>query len=98
MKSVQSFQVQNLVKNHQKSRQKIFKNSFQKVIQNLYKNRAAKGQTISKANYDFLNSPKKQTKLTKLSKEHVQDSEFRSFFGRIEEIIIGFRDLLTFTE
>ena len=29
-----------------------------------------KGQTISKVNYGFLNSPKKQTKLTILSKEH----------------------------
>ena len=32
----------------------------------------------------YLNSPKKRTKLTILSKEEAQDSEFRSFFGRIE--------------
>ena len=37
-----------------------------------------KGQTIPKANYGLLNSPKKL------------------FFGRIEETIICFRDLLTF--
>ena len=30
------------------------------------------------------------------STENAQDSEFRSFFGRIEETIICFRDLLTF--
>ena len=52
-----------------------------------------KGQTISKANYGFLNSPKKQTHLAILSKEHAQDSEFRSFFRRIEEPKICFRDL-----
>ena len=55
-----------------------------------------KGQTISKANYGVLNSSKKRTKLTILSKEDAQDSEFRSFFGRIEDTIICFRDLLTF--
>ena len=38
------------------------------------------GQTISKANYGFLNFPKKQTNLIILSKEHAQDSEFCSFF------------------
>ena len=43
-----------------------------------------KGQTISKENYGFLNSPKNQ------------DSDIRSFFGRIEETIICFRDCLTF--
>ena len=57
-----------------------------------------KGQTILKANYDFLNSPKKRTKLTILSKKEAQDSEFRSFFWRIEETINCFRDLLTFTK
>ena len=41
----------------------------------------------------YLNSSKKRTKLTQ---EEAQDSEFRSFFGRIEETIICFRDLLTF--
>ena len=43
-----------------------------------------KGQNISKANYGFLNSPKKGTKLTILSKEDPQDSEFRSFFGELK--------------
>ena len=37
------------------------------------------------------------TNLTILSKEHAQDSEFRSFFERIEEAINYFRDLLTFS-
>ena len=31
------------------------------------------------------------------STECVQDSEFRSFFGRIQDAIICFRDLLTFS-
>ena len=57
-----------------------------------------KGQNISKANYGFLNSPKKGTKLTILSKEDPQDSEFRSFFGRIENPINCFRDFVTFTK
>ena len=57
----------------------------------------AKGEIISKANYGFLNSTKKRTKLTILSKEEAQDSEFRSFFWRIEETINCFRDLLTFS-
>ena len=56
----------------------------------------AKGQTISKANYGFLNSSKKRTKLTILSKEDAKDSEFCSFFGRNEDTINRFRDLLTF--
>ena len=42
----------------------------------------AKGQTISKANYGFLNSSKKRTKLTILSKEDAQDSEFCLFFWK----------------
>ena len=33
-------------------------------------------KSISKVNYDFLNSPKKRTKLTILSKKVAQDSEF----------------------
>jgi hypothetical protein len=37
-----------------------------------------KGETISKANYDLINSSKKRTKFTILSKEDAQDSEFRS--------------------
>ena len=59
-----------------------------------------KGQKISKANYGVLNSSKKRTILTKypeLSREDAQYSEFRSFFGRIEETINCFRDLLTFS-
>ena len=44
-----------------------------------------KGQTISEANYGFLNSSKKRTKLTMLSVENAQDSEFCSFFGRNED-------------
>ena len=35
-------------------------------------------------------------KLTILSAEGAQDSEFRSFFGKIQGAIIYFRDLLTF--
>ena len=56
----------------------------------------AKGRTISKANYGAINSPKKRTKLTILTREDAQDSKFRSFFGRIEEAINCFWDLLTF--
>ena len=37
------------------------------------------------------------SKLTTLSIFFTQDSEFCSFFGRIEETIICFRDLLTFS-
>ena len=40
--------------------------------------------------------PKKRTKLAILSNFSTQDCEFRSFFGRIEDTIILFRDLLTF--
>ena len=54
------------------------------------------GQTISKANYGVPNSSKKRTKLTILSRKDAKDSKFRSFFERIEEIIICFRDLVTF--
>ena len=57
---------------------------------------AAKGQYISKAIYGLLNSSRRRTKLTILSIFFTQDSEFRSFFGRIEETINCFRDLLTF--
>ena len=52
---------------------------------------------MSKANYGFLNSSKKQLKLTILSKEDAQDSEFSLFFGKIEETTNCFRDLLTFS-
>ena len=45
----------------------------------------------------LLSSPKKRTKLTILSKEDAQDSEFCSFFGRIKDTINCFQDLLTFT-
>ena len=47
----------------------------------------AKGLTILKANYGFLNSSKKGTRLTILSNEDAQDSEFHSYFGRIEDTI-----------
>ena len=39
---------------------------------------------------------KKRTKLIILCKEEAQDSEFCSFFGRIDNTINCFRDLLTF--
>ena len=45
----------------------------------------AKGQEISKANNDFLDSSKKQTKLTILSTEGHQDSEFCLFFRIIKD-------------
>ena len=54
-------------------------------------------QKISKANYGFLNSPKKRTELTILSEEDPRDSEFPLFFGRIEDTINCFQDLLTFS-
>ena len=63
---------------------------FQKITRPI----VIKGQTISKANYGLLKSPKKRTKCT-------QDtilSAFRSFFGRIEETINCFWDLLTFSK
>ena len=56
-----------------------------------------KGRTISKASYGVLNSTKKRTLLSILTREDAQDSKFRSFFRRIEEAINFFRDLLTFT-
>jgi hypothetical protein len=42
-------------------------------------------------------SQKNRTKLTILSILLTQDSEFRLFFGRIQETINCFRDLLTFS-
>ena len=39
----------------------------------------------------------KRLKLNILSREDAQDSEFCSFFGRIEDTINCFRDLLTFS-
>ena len=47
-------------------------------------NELKKGQTIPNANFGFLNSSKKRTKLTILSKEDAQDSELRSIF--LEEL------------
>ena len=55
-----------------------------------------KGQTISKANYGVLKSPKKRMKLTILSIFSSQDSDFCSFSWRIKEAINCFWDLLTF--
>ena len=43
-------------------------------------------QTISKANYGFLNSPKKRTKLTILSKEEAQDVSFVRFLGELRTL------------
>ena len=58
---------------------------------------STRDQTISKESYGVLNSSNKWTKiLSWVSRENGQDSEFRSFFGRIEAIINCFRDLLTF--
>ena len=55
-----------------------------------------KGQYISKAIYGLINFPKKWLKLTIPSIFSTKDSECISFFGRIEEIVICLRDLLTF--
>ena len=46
--------------------------------------------------YGVLNSSKIGTKLTILSTESAQDSEFCLFFGRIQDAMICFRHLLTF--
>ena len=46
--------------------------------------------------YGLLDTPKKLTKFTILSIFFTQDSEFCSFFGRIQETINYFPDLLTF--
>ena len=62
-----------------------------KQIQNLDINDVSqkqKDQTISKANYGLLNSPKKRTKFTILNK--TQDSVFCLFFERIEDTIYCF--------
>jgi hypothetical protein len=48
--------------------------------------------------YAVLTSPKKWTKVTILSIKDAQDSDFRSFFGRIVDTIICFWGLLTFTQ
>ena len=47
-----------------------------------------KGQKISKAIYGVLNSSEQQTKIIILRTCSIQDKFFRSFFGRIEFIII----------
>ena len=59
-----------------------------------------KGQKISKSVYGmYPGFSQKQTKLTIiLSKEYAQDSEFPLFFGRIQETINCFRDLMTFSK
>ena len=59
-----------------------------------------KGQTISKTNYGVLNSEffqKPNEAQYSEEKKLRTDSEFRSFFGRIEDTINCFRDLLTFS-
>ena len=83
---------------------KLFTNSdrnsygkIEKFSYHLVFHPVCKGQIISKANYAVLNSSKKRTKLTTLSIYFTEDSEFPSFFGRIEETINCFRDLLTFS-
>ena len=40
-------------------------------------------QSGKQITYGFLNSPIKRTKLTILSKEKAQDSDFRSFLGEL---------------
>ena len=55
-----------------------------------------KGQSFSKANYLVLNSPKKRTKIFYPRILATRIEVFRSVFGRIENKIICFRDLLTF--
>ena len=40
--------------------------------------------------------PKYERKIISLKREDAQDSDFHSFFGRIEDTINCFRDLLTF--
>ena len=60
------------------------------------RNYRIKGQLIFKSIHGLLDSPEKRKKLTILSIEDAQDNGFRSFFGRIEETINCFRDLLTF--
>ena len=50
-----------------------------------------------KANCGVLNTRKKRTKMTILSKEEAQYGQFRSFFGRIEDSINSFQGLLTFS-
>ena len=47
--------------------------------------------------FSILPKFKKLTKLSILRKKEAQDSEFRSFFERIEDTINCFRDLLTFS-
>ena len=69
---------------------------FPQRLSLLTRSGSGKGQTIVKANYSFLNSSKKPTELTILSKVDVQNSEFHLVFGRIENTINCFRDLLTF--
>ena len=73
------------------------KDYYSLAIVNTYTGQSrCKGQIISKANYGFLNSSKKPTKLTIMSREDAQDSEFHSFLGRIEDTINWFQNLLPF--
>ena len=74
----------------------FFELFVQKVFEtNLNFRHQLKVSKYQKQFYVLPNFPKKQTKLTILSIFFTQDSEFRSFFGRIEESINCFRDLLT---
>ena len=49
-----------------------------------------KGHTISKANYGFLNSPKKQTKLTSLCKEMLVIVSIVHFLGELRKLKFAF--------
>ena len=82
-----------------------YKSSLTQMSRTLKKNRALKilyfltyyRSVNLKSNLWASGFFQKQTKLTILSKEYAQDSEFRLFFGRIEETTYCLRDLLTFT-
>ena len=57
-----------------------FRDILHKLI---HTNWFGKGQIISNANYDLLDSSKKRTKLTNLIEGDPRDSEFGLSFGRI---------------
>ena len=59
-------------------------------------NSDAKGQLISKGFFGFFNSPKKRTKNFCPSRLGQKLTFSSSFFGRIEDTKISFRDELTF--
>ena len=57
-----------------------------------------KGSKSRKKNLVSSNLPKNKRTSLILSTRGAQDSEFRLFFGRIQDAIICFRDLLTFSD